>query len=146
MGKIVWARCNFVGEPPWQDMKKVLTKACLEPCRIVILCPIWRNENFLDLLGQIHVVSERIPERMQVFERNRGSSLLPGMHYEMVVALVDTEKNRVPREELDPDLVLEIENDSQGWGMPELLQEIQHYPIGGGVVSLQRKSLKSPRH
>ena len=44
--EILWAN------PPFEDMPKVLTKICLEPCRIVLVVPQWRDEVWTELLSK----------------------------------------------------------------------------------------------
>ena len=46
-GEILWAN------PPFEDMSKVLTKICLEPCRIVLVVPQWKNLYWSELLSKI---------------------------------------------------------------------------------------------
>ena len=83
-GKYLWAN------PPFDDLKKVVTKACLEPCKIILVAPNWNSGNWKELLGKVAAhVSEQPPD-IPVFERSKGEGLLPGKHGSIQVSVVDT--------------------------------------------------------
>ena len=54
-GEVLWAN------PPFDDLKKVVTKACLEPCRLVLVSPGWGKGNWRKLLTRVAVKEVEIP-------------------------------------------------------------------------------------
>ena len=116
--EVLWAN------PPFEDVKKVLTKACLEPCRLVVVIPVWKSGGWQQLLDKIMVGQYIVPHYTPLFERAVGPGLLPGKHWTVSVNYIDTFEHKVVQDDLDPLLVREIEAETQGWGMSEHLQEM----------------------
>ena len=58
-----------------------------------------------------------------LFEGEGG--MLSGKHWGVVVNVLDTLKNRIREEELDPLLVREIRFETQGWGLGTLVEEYE---------------------
>ena len=121
--------------PPFDDLKKVVTKACLEPCKIILVAPNWNSGNWKQLLGKVATHVFEIPPHIPVFERSKGEGLLPGKHWSIQVSVIDTTTLHFGKGDLDPLLVQEIENDSKGWGPDKLMFEMRSYPNGGGTLS-----------
>ena len=62
-GMYLWAN------PPFEDMKKVITKACLEPCKLILVSPVWQNANWKRLLDRVTVSWHEVPPFVPGFER-----------------------------------------------------------------------------
>jgi len=124
---ILWAN------PPFESTKKVLTKAVLNPCKIILVTPVWVNMNWKALLEKLTIMEEVVPRFTPVFEKCTGGVLLPGRHWATSVVYIDTATKTVPKTELDPILVRELESETQGLGPVELLERIAY--IGSGKLS-----------
>jgi hypothetical protein len=109
-GQILWAN------PPFEEIKKVITKACLEPCKLILVTPSWNKAGWKFLLEEIKEKEELVPAFFPVYERNSGKELLPGRHWATKITLINTTKVRVPKIKLDPILVREIESESNPYG------------------------------
>ena len=127
--------------PPFEDIKKVLTKACLEPCKMILVTPMWKGANWVPLLVKIAVRQLEIPPGVPVFERSLGKGLLPGRHWGVKVSLVETFANKVEEGELDPLLIQELEMEAQNRGPEKLLEEMEFHRHRGK----QEEPRKIPR-
>ena len=125
--KFCSGRNIFWANPPFEDVKKVITKACLQPCGMVLVSRGWSKGNWRSLLEKVAVKTLEIPPHVPIFDHSLGKGLLPGRHLSTFVSLVDTFVNRVPHSELDPLLVQELEEDNLGWGPKELEKEVESY-------------------
>ena len=121
-GGILWAN------PPFNELRKTVVKACLEPCRMVLVAPAWKKGDWKEILAKITVKQEFFEPHQPIFERNKDHGLLAGRHWGVHIYFLDTTKVTVPRGELDPLMVEEVESDSLGWGIDELNSEMQKTP------------------
>ena len=121
-GEVLWAN------PPFDDLKKVVTKACLEPCKLILVSPGWNKGNWRDLLTKVAVKEVEIPPHIPIFEHSLGKGLLPGKHWATFVSLVDTFEKRVERSDLDQLLVQELEGENMGLGPLDLTKEMEEDP------------------
>ena len=68
--------------PPFVDLVKVVTKACLEPCRMVVVAPEWKSlADWKKMAEKVWVAKKELPEFQPIYERNANTQLLPGMHW-----------------------------------------------------------------
>ena len=70
-GKYLWAN------PPFDDLKKVVTKACLEPCKIILVAPNWNSGNWKELLGKVATHVFEIPPTFPSLKDQRGRGCYP---------------------------------------------------------------------
>ena len=54
-GEVLWANS------PFSQLEKVLTKICLEPCKIILVCSQWESAPWWKILDTIVVKSVQIP-------------------------------------------------------------------------------------
>ena len=123
-GKLTQGNTILWANPPFDDLRKTVLKACLEPCRMVLVAPNWQKGDWKEILDRIKVKEIFYDASQPIFERNKDSTLLPGRHWGVKVYYFDTQKTPVQKGELDPVIVEEIENDSMGWGLEELEQNL----------------------
>jgi hypothetical protein len=131
---VLWAN------PLFEDIKKVLTKACLEPCCMVLVTPLWKTAQWAELLGKTAIKEFVVPPFRPLYERSDGKGLLAGRHWGSKATLIDTRVDTPSEEFLDPLLVREIKSETLDWGLEELRKEMQLYPRGGVLSKKKRKS------
>lgn len=119
---ILWAN------PPFEEMGKLLTKACLEPCRMVLVTPNWEKYGWKKMLEEITLKRHVIAPGTPIYEKANSTRLLPGRHWETWVSYIDTRKKRLPKYRLDPRWIEEITDECLNWGMQELEEEMEKYP------------------
>ena len=90
---------------PFEENKKVLTKACLEGCRMVMIAPLWENCDWRNLLERFNIAVDEIPENRPVFEGFNGPERLSPRHWALSAYFVDTTVRKVSEDDLDPLLV-----------------------------------------
>lgn len=61
-GEILWAN------PPFSQLEKVLTKVCLEPCKIILVCPNWEGTPWSKILDMIVTKCVQIPQGKPLYE------------------------------------------------------------------------------
>ena len=83
-GRILWAN------PPFDDLEKVLTKVCLEPCRMVLVTPNWQKGTWRSILEEITIYRQIVPANVPVYESQVSTWLLPGRSWETIVTYMDT--------------------------------------------------------
>ena len=120
-GKILWAN------PPIEDLKRVVTKACLEPCKLLLVSPNWKFGNWKEILGKV-AVKEYVAPPISHFFRKKNGGLLSTGRLGIKFSMVDTINRWVSKEDLDPLLVQEVENDKMGLGPKDLAQAMENYP------------------
>ena len=74
---------RYFGQIPFEDMPKVLSKICLEPCRIVLVVPQWRDEDWTELLSKMQTKKCDIPPKFPIYETAKG----PGIWVDLIGGL-----------------------------------------------------------
>ena len=105
-----------------------MTKACLEPCRIILVSPEWRNAPWKSLLQKVTFRTVELPPKVLVFVLQWGNKWLPRPRWATRVTFVDTIRHRVPITLLDPLLVSFVKKNTQGWGLQELDRLMENDP------------------
>ena len=59
-GKVLWANS------PFDDLKMVVTKACLEPCKLILVSPDWNKGNRRDLFTKVALKEVEIPPHVPI--------------------------------------------------------------------------------
>jgi hypothetical protein len=118
-GGVLWVN------PPFQDIKKVLTKASLEEFRLVLVIPLWKKAGWLDMLAQLKVREYVIPRGTPVFEKCPVKGILPQRYWGVSVCYIDTSQKNVSSDSLDPVLVQEIQDECRGLGISQLRQRCE---------------------
>ena len=121
-GDILWAN------PLFQDVEKVITKACLEPCKLILVTPDWKNESWRATLRKIAIDTREIKAGIPLYERATSSQLLAGPRWNTHVTLLDTTKRTLQKYELDYQLIEEVKMENKNWGHEELKQNMEKYP------------------
>ena len=81
-----------MGKPPFSMLDKVITKAILEPCVMVLVVPEWREYHWWEPLESITVSRVVLPPHSRVYRRDHCPDLLPAPHWNTAVSLIDTTK------------------------------------------------------
>jgi len=121
-GQVLWAN------PPFEVLKKVLTKAVLEPFCMVLVTPNWAQYPCKKMVDELALKKHVIQPGTPLYESSKSTCLLPGRHWETNVSLIDTTQKTIPEDTLDPLLVQEIRAENEGWGPEELKREMEKYP------------------
>ena len=93
--EILWAN------PPFEDLEKVVTKACRVSCRMVWVSPNLLGGAWKELLQKITVEKYVVAPGIPVYESAKSTRLLPGRHWETVISFIDTTKIKVPKKILN---------------------------------------------
>ena len=83
---VLWAN------PPFSLMSKVVTKVLLEPCRMVLVAPVWHDQPWWKVLEQITVSRVYLPQHMPVYCTDSCDNPLPGPTWATAVSFVNTHK------------------------------------------------------
>ena len=104
--------------PPFSKLPEVVTKACLEPTRMILVHPDWEDNYWSPLLNEITVHRAQIPSGTPVYLTERTKKPLPAPLWNTQVSLLDTTVKTIPLERLNPKLVRWLNQKSKKWGYP----------------------------
>ena len=86
-GKILWAN------PPIEDLKRVVTKACLDPCKLLLVSPNWKFGNWKEILGKVAVKEYVTPPISQFFRKIKMEDCCPRdvweLNFQWLIPLID---------------------------------------------------------
>lgn len=120
--EILWAN------PPFSQMSKVVTKLCLEPCKMVLVYPNWVDQYWYPILEKISVAKVQVPSGVKLYKSDWDDRPLPAPQWNTCVSLVDTTSMKVDERELDPKIVKFIQKSSKNWNLDDLQREMMRYP------------------
>ena len=120
--EILWAN------PPFSQMDKVLTKLVLEPCRMVLVTPIWPNCLWEMILEKVSLRHFDIPSNIPLYFGDWSKDPLPPPSWATRVSYIDTFACKVDFEELSPKLVGFVQKVSRDWDKNDLLHQMSFYP------------------
>ena len=90
---ILWAN------PLFSKLPEVVTKACLEPTRMILVHPDWEDNYWSPLLNEITVHRAQIPSGIPVYLTERTKKPLPAPLWNTQVSLLDTTVKTIPEEQ-----------------------------------------------
>ena len=125
--QILWAN------PPFSQLAKVVTKLCLEPSRMVLVHPDWRDEYWTPLLKSITDHRIEIKSGKPIYLSDHSKKPLPSPSWNTLVSLVDSTKYQVDSNMLDPKIKRLLQRMSKNWGLSELKHEVSKYPQNIGT-------------
>ena len=120
---LMWAN------PPFSQLSKVLTKAAMEPCKIVMCTPNWPGDYWMRILEKISSSQVKIPVGVGLYKGDWDKKPLPPPKWETLISLVDTTRFHLEKGELDPKIVMAVKKMSKGWDQFDLEREMKNYPI-----------------
>ena len=82
--QVLWAN------PPFSLLNEVLTKIVLEPCRVVLVTPVWQDHPWWQPLDKLTVARHYIPPQTGIYQRSHTQPILPGPHWATAISLVDS--------------------------------------------------------
>ena len=114
---VLWAN------PPFSMMEQVVTKIILEPTRVVLVTPEWRDYPWWKPLDFITVARTYIPASQAIYKGDCQRQTLPAPGWRTVVSLVDSKKwhTTLVRE----DMAHWVKSQCQGKDMDVLKSELQ---------------------
>ena len=122
-GKVtLWAN------PPFSQLQRVVTTIALEPCRIILVTPIWPETNWYRVLEKISLNQVEIPEKTKLYVGDLEHKPLPAPEWSTLVSLVDTTVVRIRESELDPEVIKYVKIKNQRWGREDLEEKVSRYP------------------
>lgn len=113
-GEVLWAN------PPFQIMSKVLGKIKRDPCRVVLLYPVWEEAKWWETLQSMIVVSVYLPKGECLFNGSVRKDMLPPPKWRAMVCVVDTRDKKVSPP--SPRLGKVLNQECEGLGLRELKQ------------------------
>ena len=115
---------TLLANPPFSQLPKVVSKICLEPCRMVLVTPVWKSEKWYQILEKIAIQQVFVEEDTPLYQSD-DRKILPSPKWQTVVSLIDTTKRNVPFSSLEPIPVKFVQGKTQGWGRENLNSKVQ---------------------
>ena len=84
--EVLWAN------PPFSMLDKVITKIILEPCKVVLVTPEWKDSRWWKPLDQITVARTYLPCDVGIYISDNKDDVLPHPAWRTAISLVDTTK------------------------------------------------------
>ena len=113
---ILWAN------PPFSMMEEVVTKLILEPCKVVLVAPEFKQASWWKPLDMITVARVYLPAHQGVYVGDCQHTILPPPEWRTSISLVDTIK--WTSRPIRPQLVSWVQRTSQHKGMEHLQNDI----------------------
>ena len=113
--------------PPVSMMEKVITKAIMEPCKLVLCVPLWKEKPWWKVLQQIPVTHTILPHTHGIYVEGwkHDVTLLPHPTWNSAIFLVDTRKWHTTK--IDPSVKNWVKQKSQGKNWLDLTLEMQKF-------------------
>ena len=116
------------GNPRFSELRKALTKVALECSRMVLCSPNWgdhgRNEYWRTLLDKLTLTSVQLPDDAIYVPLGRKKPIgKPG--WGSMLSVVDGGLAPVPRKDLDPAMVQEIQRESDAYTLSVLKDRLR---------------------
>jgi len=119
--KGLWAK------PPWSQLLRVVTKACLNPCKIVLATPLWKEEPWFEVLKEISLKTIVLYSNLTLYLTDQ-KQLLPATSWQTQLTLIDITKKGATLDKLDSQTIRRGLKTNQGWGRDHLEQEMSTNP------------------
>ena len=93
---VLWAN------PPFSMLEKVVVKVLLDPCKIILCTPEWRDQPWWKPLERVTVSRIYLPWDEGLFVGKKNNKALPHPHWRTVVSFVDTTRwsARIPQKSI----------------------------------------------
>ena len=106
--------------PPFSELELVLTKAVLEPCRLVIVTPLWERYPWHALLQHLKLGQYMVPIKWPLYKKDNGRGYLAAPHWRTLVSYLDTTLNPIPHDLLNPKHVQQVNRLNHNLGLNDL--------------------------
>ena len=74
--EVLWAN------PPWTQLEKVAAKIILNPCRILLVIPVWKDTPWYALLMTLATKVYSFPSNTQVYHTDFNEKPMPSPHWD----------------------------------------------------------------
>lgn len=113
-GNFLWAN------PPFQILFKVLAKVCINPCRVVLLCPVREEATWWPFLQAMPMQRVLLPSDTCLFFGAVKKDVLPPPRWRVMVCFLDSTKGGFP--EPPKHLAKQLQKENEGWGLTHLCE------------------------
>ena len=130
--KFYWAALGLCyGNPRFSDLGKVLTKAAWERARLLLCTPdcgaSGGNKYWKTLLDHMRITTVQLPDA-EIYVPPGGKKPMKRPGWSSSMTLIDGDLSPVPWEDLDPQLLQEIQDESKGYTLRVLRDRLHPHP------------------
>lgn len=104
--------------PPFQALPRVLAKISQEPCRVILVCPVWEEEKWWDLVQKMTSNRVYLPQRKNLYYGAVKVDMLPPPQWRTMVCVVDSTGGGFPPP--SPRMTKVLQQEAKHYGMDHL--------------------------